>query len=123
MSKITAARWPKYYAQEDLLASAQPRHRTPLESAYLGKSGHYIRYLLLIMLVLVFAVVSKNFWSFYSPRALWNLMPSQSSIIIHDPENFDWETASSHTPNRSLLANMNPFLDYTIIKIELSFLL
>ncbi|TGO55096.1 hypothetical protein BOTNAR_0252g00160 [Botryotinia narcissicola] len=87
---MTAARWRKHCAQEDLLAPAQPRRRTPLErSSYLGKRGNYIRYLLLRVLVLVFAVVSNNFWGFYSPRALWNLMPTliklPSKVHASDP--------------------------------------
>ncbi|TGO52603.1 hypothetical protein BCON_0138g00210 [Botryotinia convoluta] len=41
---MTAARWPKHCAQENLLASTRPRHRTPLErNSCLGKRGHYIR--------------------------------------------------------------------------------
>ncbi|KAF7858704.1 uncharacterized protein EAF02_011028 [Botrytis sinoallii] len=74
---MAAARWAKLCAQEDLIASAQPRHITPLErNSCLGKRGHYIRYLLLVVLILVFAVVSKNFWGAYFARALWNFMPS-----------------------------------------------
>ncbi|TGO38659.1 hypothetical protein BHYA_0070g00300 [Botrytis hyacinthi] len=102
MSKMTAATWRKYCAQEDLLASARLRHRTLLEgNSCLGKRGHYIRYLLLIVLVLVFSVASKNFWGSYFPKGLWNFMPGQNSIVIHDPENFDWETASFHNSYRS----------------------
>ncbi|KAF7911802.1 hypothetical protein EAE99_010984 [Botrytis elliptica] len=69
VSKMAAARWPKHCAQEDLIASAQPRHITPLErNSCLGKRGHYIRYLLLVVLILAFAVVSKNFWGAYFAR-------------------------------------------------------
>lgn len=50
---------------------------------------------------LISAVASRDFWVSYFnstvvPRALWGWMPSQTSIIIHGPENFDWEAASFH---------------------------
>ncbi|KAF7894877.1 hypothetical protein EAF00_006691 [Botryotinia globosa] len=63
---MTAARWRKRCAQEDLLAPAQPRRRTPLErSSCLGKRGNYISYLLLIMLILITPSSKLSFHSCY----------------------------------------------------------
>ncbi|TGO09418.1 hypothetical protein BTUL_0166g00160 [Botrytis tulipae] len=66
MSKMTAATWRKHCAQEDLLAPAQPRRRTPLEmSSCLGKRGNHIRYLLLIVPILITPSSKLSFRSCY----------------------------------------------------------
>jgi hypothetical protein len=82
------------------------------------KYNHYRRHLLMILLVLTFATVaSKDFWVSYFnaimvPRARWGwVIPSQtgssssSSIILSDPDTFDWEAASFYNPYESYLVD------------------
>jgi hypothetical protein len=106
ISNMTAVEGPRQCAQQYLPSSTKPSHRdgshgriSSLGQWKYEEWEHYLRYLLIILLFLTSAVASRDFWVSYFngtvvPRALWGWMPSKTSIIIHDPENFDWEAAS-----------------------------
>jgi len=124
-SHMLAIKGSRHCAQQ-CLPFPTPSHRH-LSKSSLGNREyktrrHYLCLVLVILSALTFAIAKDLWYLNTTPGALWGWMTSQTSMLIHDMDSFDWEAASLCDRIEACI-NMVLLPDYTIDRCTLLFLL